>query len=173
LKNTLEVFFPGDIAYEVACETELTCTTDMYSFKGYIHRWLSTVTQLAPYTADKILPVLRKSAQAAIAQCVGGNDGRQCGFSWSSGKFDGKMGAGQQMNVLGAVSSLLITSARAPVTAKTGGTSQGDVNAGSNSDDFLRHDPPITAGDKAGASILTFIILASATGTFGWMSLGA
>lgn len=173
LKNTLTVFFPDDIAYEVACETGLTCTTDMYSFKGYIHRWLSTVTQLAPYTKETILPVLRKSTEAAVKQCIGGDTGRACGFSWSSGKFDGKMGAGQEMNVLGAVSALLVDKSRGPVTAKTGGTSQGDPSAGSDSDNFLKPFKPLTTADKAGAGILTFLILASAVGTFGWMSWGA
>jgi mannan endo-1,6-alpha-mannosidase len=167
------VFFPDNIAYEVACETGLTCTTDMYSFKGYIHRWLSTITQLCPHTKETILPVLRKSTEAAVKQCVGGDSGRACGFSWSSGKFDGKMGAGQQMNVLGAVSALLVDKATGPVTAKTGGTSQGDPNAGADSDHVMKPFKPLTTADKAGAGILTFLILASAAGTFGWMSLGA
>jgi mannan endo-1,6-alpha-mannosidase len=173
LANTFKVFFPDNIAYEVACETGLTCTTDMYSFKGYIHRWLSTVAQVAPYTAEKIRPILKDSTAAAVKQCVGGDTGRACGFSWSSGKFDGKMGAGQEMNVLGAVSALLSEKRTGPVTAKTGGTSQGDPSAGSESDDVTKPFKPLTTADKAGAGILTFFILAAAAGTFGWMSLGA
>lgn len=169
LDRTLEVFFTDGIAYEVSCEPELTCTTDMYSFKGYLHRWLNNVLQLAPFTYDKITPILKTSTEGAIKQCVGGDSGRACGFSWTSGTFDGKMGAGQQMNVLAAVSGLLIDSASAPLTAKNGGTSQGDVNAGHNSP-FQREHSPITTGDKAGAGILTALILAAATGTFGWMS---
>jgi len=145
----------------------------MYSFKGYVHRWLSTITQLAPYTAALILPILKDSTTAAIKQCNGGDTGRACGFSWSSGKFDGKMGAGQEMNVLGAVSALLVEKSIGPVTAKTGGTSQGDPSAGSESDDVLKPFKPVTTADKAGAGILTFLILASAAGTFGWMSWGA
>lgn len=141
----------------------------MYSFKGYLHRWLTNVVQLAPFTSDKIRPLLHSSTEAAIKQCVGGDSGRACGFSWTSGTFDGKMGAGQQMNVLAAVSSLLVDHASAPLTAKSGGTSQGDVNAGSNSP-FQREHSPITTGDKAGAGILTALVLAAATGTFGWMS---
>ena len=76
------------------------------------------------------------------------------------------------MNVLGAVSSLLIDEAKGPLTNETGGTSLGNPNAGSNSDDFTGKYPPIGTGGKAGAGILTLLILASATGTFTWMSVG-
>lgn len=173
LTATIKVFFPDNIAYEVSCEQHMTCTTDMLSFKGYDHRWMAQTTQLAPFTHDTIMDVLKTSAEAAIKQCTGSSSGRQCGFQWSSGAFDNSVGAGQQMNVLGAVMSLLVDSgASAPVTNTTGGTSVGNNNAGSSSDNFLGSSQPATTGDKAGASILTILILVSAAGTFGWMSTG-
>lgn len=145
----------------------------MLSFKGYDHRWMAQTAQLAPFTYDTIMPVLKTSTQAAINQCTGGDNGRQCGFQWSSGVFGGGVGAGQQMDALGAVMSLLVDAgASAPVTNMTGGTSVGNSNAGSSSDDFLGESSPATTGDKAGASILTILILISAVGTFGWMSTG-
>jgi len=173
LNATLEIFFPGGIAFEVACEQGMSCTTDMLSFKAYLHRWLATVTQIAPFTRDTILPVLKTSTQAAIKQCTGGANGRTCGFKWSSGSYDNTQGAGQEMDALGAVSSLLIDSALPPLTNATGGTSLGNPNAGSQSDNFEDNFTPVTTGDKAGAGILTFLILAAASGTFGWMSTGA
>ncbi|CAM1500569.1 Fc.00g097310.m01.CDS01 [Cosmosporella sp. VM-42] len=173
LNNTLNVFFKQNIAVEVACENHDTCTTDMLSFKGYVHRWMSQVTKVAPFTASIIYPVLKTSTQAAITQCTGGDTGRACGFKWASGVYDGKTGAGQTMNVLGAISAILQEKTKAPVTAESGGTSEGDPNAGSGGgDDFQKHDKPIGTGDKAGAGILTFIVLASACSMFGWMSLG-
>lgn len=172
LDATIKVFFPDNIAYEVACEEHMTCTTDMLSFKGYVHRWLATMTQIAPFTHDQIMNVLETSTQAAIKQCTGGTSGTQCGFQWSSGAFDGSVGAGQSMNVLGAVSSLLVASVEAPVTNSTGGTSVGNNNAGSSSDSFMGDSRPPTTGDKAGASILTILVLIAAGGTFGWMSTG-
>jgi mannan endo-1,6-alpha-mannosidase len=168
----LKVFFPNNIHFEIACEEHMTCTTDMLSFKGYVARWMATMTQIAPFTAAKILPILTDSATAAISQCTGGSDQRTCGFGWASGAFDGSVGAGQTMNVLGAVSSLRIGSVKAPVTNSTGGTSLGNNNAGQGSDSFTNTPTPITTGDKAGAAILTILILASATGIFGWMSTG-
>lgn len=150
----------------------MSCTTDMLSFKGYIHRWMASATQVAPFIAPKVLPVLRNSAEAAIATCTGEANGRTCGFKWSQRVYDGSKGAGQQMNVLGAVSSLLIDQVKPPVTNTTGGTSKGDPNAGSHSDNFRDKNSPPTTGDKAGAGILTFVILVSVIGTFGWMSTG-
>ncbi|POS75999.1 glycosyl hydrolase family 76 [Diaporthe helianthi] len=172
LDATIKVFFPNNIAYEVACEEHMTCTTDMLSFKGYVHRWLATMTQIAPFTHDQIMTVLETSTEAAIKQCTGGSSGTECGFQWSSGTFDNSVGAGQSMNVLGAVSSLLVASVAAPVTNSSGGTSVGNNNAGSSSDSFMGDPRPPTTGDKAGASILTILVLAGAAGTFGWMSTG-
>ncbi|KAI8656577.1 hypothetical protein LRP88_11878 [Fusarium phalaenopsidis] len=169
---TLDNFFPDGIAVEIACENHGTCTTDMLSFKGYVHRWMSQATHLAPYISDKILPVLQTSAEAAIKQCTGGTTGRACGFKWASGKYDGKTGAGQEMNVLAAVSSLLMEHTDPPVTAKKGGISKGNPNAGSGSTTPGKHYKPITTADKAGAGILTFLVLSVACGLFGWMSMG-
>lgn len=150
----------------------MSCTTDMLSFKGYVHRWLATATQVAPFLTDTVMPVLRTSAEAAISTCTGEANGRACGFKWNKKVYDGSHGAGQQMNVLGAITTLLIGQAKVPLTNSTGGTSIGDPNAGSHSDTFSGHSTPLTTGDKAGAGVLTFVILGAAIGTFGWMSTG-
>ncbi|KAF7561787.1 hypothetical protein G7046_g2361 [Stylonectria norvegica] len=174
LTSLLKNFFPKDIAYEVPCEgRQGACSADMLSFKGYVHRWLSVVTQVAPQTKDRILPVLKKSTQAAVNQCTGGESGRVCGFYWNTGKFvdpsvDETSGAGEQMNVLAAVSSLLIEEAAPPATNISGGISKGNPKAGSESHDNPV-STPITTADKAGAGIITFILLSSAVGTFFWM----
>ncbi|KAM5352694.1 hypothetical protein ACJ41O_005416 [Fusarium nematophilum] len=170
---TIKTFFKNQIAVEIACENHDTCTTDMVSFKGYVHRWMSQVTHLAPIVTKKILPVLQKSAEAAVAQCTGGDNKRTCGFKWASGTYDGNTGAGQQMNVLAAVSALLMEHTDPPVTAEDGGISKGNPNAGSKGDGaFKKQEKPISTGDKAGAGILTFLVLSLACGMFGWISMG-
>lgn len=175
LNSTLRDFFPNNTAYEVPCEgRQGACSTDMLSFKGYVHRWLSTVAQVAPFTAGTILPVLRESTQAAVNQCTGGPTGRRCGFYWSSGQYvdpavDGTTGAGEQMNVLAAVSSLLRYD-KFPITNQTGGTSKGDYGAGSSFSSVTEELRPIGPGDRAGAAIVTFLLLGLAMGMFGWMS---
>ncbi|KAI1812916.1 glycoside hydrolase family 76 protein [Poronia punctata] len=169
VEATLKIFFPNDIAYEASCEEGMTCTADMLSFKGYLHRWMATTTQIAPFTAARILPVLTRSAQAAVKQCTGGNEGRTCGFQWESGQFTGSVGAGQTMNVLAAVSSLLIDNAGDPVTSEDGGTSIGDPNAGIGSGTIGNNLPSITAADRAGAGIITVVVILSAGAAFAWM----
>jgi mannan endo-1,6-alpha-mannosidase len=58
-----------------------------------------------------------------------------------------------------------------PLTNTTGGTSQGNPNAGSQSVADPAALKPATEGDRVGAGILTTIVLVGATGMFGWMSL--
>ncbi|KAK3299698.1 glycoside hydrolase [Chaetomium fimeti] len=176
LKGMIRDFFPDDVAFELPCERRRGCTPDMLTFKGYVHRWLSVATKLAPHTAEIILPLLRKSAEAAAKQCTGGATGRVCGFYWSGGVFvdpavDHTSGAGEAMNVLAAVSSLLIDQAPPPATNATG-ISKGDINAGSRSRGASEPLEPITTADRAGAGILTMLILAGFIGTWGWMSIG-
>ncbi|KAM3538349.1 hypothetical protein ARSEF1564_008737 [Beauveria bassiana] len=171
--SMIKNFFKDGAAYEVPCEsTPGTCTADMLTFKGYVHRWLSVVAQIVPHTADKILPVLEKSAQAAAKQCTGRETGRTCGFYWTGGKFvdpgvDKTTGAGEYMSALAAVSSLLIKDANPPTTNDTGGTSKGSPNGGfAGGDNGQRPPRPITTADKAGAGILTLTLVFGALSYF-------
>lgn len=92
-----------------------------------------------------------------------------CGTSWASGSWDGGFGVGQQMNALEVFQSNLISSARGPVGNGTGGTSQGDPNAGSNSQDTPITYNAITTADRAGAGILTALVLIGMTGGGYWI----
>ncbi|ODA82251.1 hypothetical protein RJ55_00758 [Drechmeria coniospora] len=172
VSHGLKTFFPEGVAVELPCEKPGTCTTDMLSFKGFLHRWYAVITQMVPSTSASIAPMLAKSAAASIRQCTGGAFGRQCGFQWATGTYDGRTGVSQQMSVLGAVLSQLIGDAKSPVTAKSGGTSKGDPNAGARSslgESCRRNDRPVTVGDRVGAGMLTFALVALATGLFGWI----
>ncbi|TVY59637.1 Mannan endo-1,6-alpha-mannosidase DCW1 [Lachnellula suecica] len=173
LNQTINTFFPGGIAYEVACEPKLSCTPDMFSFKAYLTRWMASTTMMAPYTFDTIMPVLKTSAVAAAKQCTGGDSGRACGLSWSKGVFDGTMGVGQQMAAMSVIFTNLLSlqSVGSPITNATGGTSVGNVNAGSQAPANPNAIKPATSGDKAGAGFVTALVLVSVTGMFGWMSI--
>ncbi|KAK3934738.1 putative dfg5 protein [Diplogelasinospora grovesii] len=171
--RTLEVFFPDGIAVEVACELTNTiqCTTDMLSFKGYVHRWLAQTTQMAPFIHDTIMPVLKTSAAAAAKSC---NPDGTCGFRWNTGTYDGDTGAGQEMNALGALMSLMVDleSVGGPVTNSTGGTSVGNPDAGG--DPTVGNEPTaITGRDRAGAGILTTVVLLGFLATVTWMGTRA
>ncbi|KAI3340655.1 family 76 glycoside hydrolase [Ustulina deusta] len=171
-KGIINVFFAQDgIAFEPSCEPPPgSCNSDMESYRGYMLRWMANTIQMAPHLYDTIMPVLKTSAAAGVKQCTGGDNGRMCGFHWTTGKYDGLLSASLQMNVLGALTALLMPEASIPLTNTTGGTSKGDPDAGQAKTE-LPTFAPITTGDKAGASILTILIVTGALSAFAWMSL--
>jgi len=157
--------------YEVACEQRGTCDVDQRSFKAYLARWMSATAQVAPWSRDFVMLKLRTSAAAAAKACVGGADGQQCGLKWTTGTFDGSVGVGEQMAALEVVQGLLAPAASGPVTNTTGGTSQGDPNAGAKGVTGIVFDE-VTTGDKAGAGILTALVLTFLLGGGFWMVTG-
>ncbi len=79
VNRSLDFFFPDGIMVERPCEqpTTVGCNTDQLSFKGYMHRWMATATQLAPFIADPVIRILRSSAAGAMKNC---NSDGTCGF---------------------------------------------------------------------------------------------
>ncbi|KAH6693439.1 family 76 glycosyl hydrolase [Plectosphaerella plurivora] len=148
--------------FEVPCEGVVgRCTVEMLGFKGLAHRYLASSIQVAPFLRQEVLPALRASAQKAIDQCTGGVSERQCGFYWSRGRFispdlDQTTGLSEQMNVLSAVSSLLIPAADAPAFQTSIDSTEGSGNGeeigdDSNSDGNGEADNR-TPGSGSGAS---------------------
>lgn len=108
---------------------------------------------------------------AAAATCTGGDSGNSCGLRWTEGAFDGSTGVGEQMSALEVIQSNLINEVEGPVTENTGGTSQGNPNAGTTSDigpgDL--HREQVTTADKAGAGVLTVMLIFFVVGGVWWM----
>ena len=127
---------------------------------------MAATTKVAPWTADQILPLLASSAQAAALSCSGGNGSPTvCGTKWTTGAYDGVTGVGQQMSALEVIQSNLIKKVAGPVSNSTGGTSQGNPSAGTGSSSTPVNAPGrITTKDKAGAGILTAIVLIALLG---------
>lgn len=180
LNTTLTTFFPPkmgpEIMVEVACEPSSTCDVDDFTFKSFTLRWLGLVTQLAPTLAPTITPYLQTSGKGAAGQCSGGTDGMTCGFEWNTTTWDGTYGVGQQMSALSAIQVNMINVAglKAPYTSATGGTSKSDPSAGSTtggtiSDETGIYTSEITTADRAGAGILTALLLVGTLGGAGWM----
>ncbi|KAK5730525.1 hypothetical protein LTR15_000462 [Elasticomyces elasticus] len=176
LNHTIAEFFPaGDkVMVESACEPYGTCDTNGFTFKSFVMRWLALTAQLVPSTAATIWPYLQASGVGAASQCDGGTDGITCGYRWNSTTWDGTYGVGQQMSALAAIQANLITvdNLQAPLTANTGGTSKGDPSAGSgtgdvNSGESAVYTRVISMKDKAGAGILTALLLILTLGG-GW-----
>ncbi|KAH8881947.1 hypothetical protein GQ53DRAFT_772844 [Thozetella sp. PMI_491] len=172
LNRTIEFFFLNGTIVERPCELDdrNNCNWDQRSFKGYMLRWMATVTQVAPHTRETILPVLKTSTEGAVKACSGGDNGRRCGFRWNTGGFDDVTGAGEQMSALAALSSLLISfetvQTTGPLTNSTGGTSVGDPSAGQ--DPTQIPPPPVTTADKAGAALVTIIVVVGLSSILAW-----
>ncbi|KAL9102414.1 MAG: hypothetical protein Q9163_002435 [Psora crenata] len=172
LLNGSLTFFPAqygsNIMVETACEPQQTCNHDQPSFKAYLSRWMTATVQLAPFTASFINPKLRDSAKGAAGQCSGGSNGVTCGRTWHSSTWDGKYGVGEQMSALSIIQGNLVSKVSSPATADKGGTSKGNPSAGSSGDNPQQASNPtgkITTGDRAGAGILTALILGSLPAT--------
>ncbi|KAJ9623277.1 hypothetical protein H2203_006217 [Taxawa tesnikishii (nom. ined.)] len=171
--NATNVFFttnPPMVMYEVACEPSNNCDVDQLSFKAYLARWMAASTKVAPWLYNQVQPYLAASAAAAAKSCSGGTDGVTCGTKWNLGQWDGTYGVGQQMCALEVIQSNLIHTVRGPVTNSTGGTSKGNPNAGTGGDSNpAAPSSRITTGDRAGAGIITAIILVGLLGGAWWM----
>lgn len=181
LGTTLKTFFPpqygGQIMSDQECEPKLACDGNSACFKGILASSLAVTTTIVPEEADKIMPKLKSSAEAAAKTCSGGNGGNDCGQRWYQPTWDGSAGLEQQTSVMSILSSTLIAGAKqAPKTSNTGGTSKGDPNAGTGGGGgIVDKGPilkPITTGDRAGAGILTGVFVASWIGGSVWLVSG-
>lgn len=185
LTSTWSTFFPDtmgpNIMVEVTCEPYGNCDYDQSSFKAYLTRWLALTSQMIPDFYEDIFLRLRASAKGAAGQCSGSGKtaGNTCGREWNSTTWDGTMGVGEQMAALQVVGSLMIDKGNldTPVTYATGGTSKSDGSAGTgassgSTDGTYDTSKPITGGDRAGAAILTIVIVVGTLGGAFWMMMG-
>jgi mannan endo-1,6-alpha-mannosidase len=174
--ETKDAFFRDGIMVEQACEgvgvDVNLCDIDQQSFKGYLTRWMAGTTQMAPYLFGEIMPAIRRQAEVAAQSCTGsppadqfaGKPGTACGFKWTTGGFDGLPGVGEQMNALSAMMYTLTQRVAVPLTAATGGTSQGNPEAGAVDKNPLNQLAPITTGDRVAGGFLTTAIIFSIIG---------
>lgn len=166
------IFFDNDIMYERACQSSTAgCNTDQRSFRSIFSRCLGQTAMMAPTTADTIDTWLTDSAAGAAKSCTGGTDGHTCGLDWTLGSNDAEYGLGEQISALEVFTNLLIHERDAPYTNVTGGTSTGDASAGLDSTNSTLADTSlnITGKDKAGAGVITAVILAVLTAGGVWM----
>lgn len=188
MAQLFKTFFPqqygGNILSEVSCEPYHDCNRDQIIYKGLITNWLSLIAQLAPYTLGEIEPKLKGSAEAAGTQCSGPNN--ECGIAWHNATWDGTNGIEQEMAALSAFANTLVLyqsapsgsytppSSPAPVTADTGGNSTSNPSGGQSGggEQNLPTPKKVTAGDRAGAAILTIVFTTTWIGMMVWVAYG-
>ena len=80
---------------------------------------------------------------------------------------------GSQMSALSVIGTNLLTPAMLPLTQHTGGNSVSDPNAGTESPNAQPDvtTKPITTSDRAGAGILTFLIIVGVIGGAWWINV--
>lgn len=143
LKHSFETFFKDGVAYEW-CEIVDACDDNYYSYKGAMLRAYAQAVQVAPYIGDKVVPVIKTTAEAAVRACTLGDNGRECGFYWSRTQSPSKrvregrsfdkdhnaVDANIQSDALSAVTVLLAQDAPEPYKAANS-PNKGDDKASS------------------------------------------
>ncbi|KAJ5218434.1 uncharacterized protein N7498_000533 [Penicillium cinerascens] len=160
----------GGVITDWQCENSDRCYIDANDplFKGLTVSWLADVALIIPPLEEKILPKLQVSAQGAANSCTGGGQDL-CGNRWYGG-YDGQNSmenaiSGSQM--MSAVMLKFLGSYSKPVSTATGGNASSDPNAGTKQGSQSSEStvfPPITTADRAGAGILTVVLVAGAVG---------
>lgn len=163
----IKIFIKNNVLYEVACEESGTCNIDQRSFKGYLARWLGVTAKIAPFTYDRIMPILRASAESAAQACTGPDDA--CGLRWTEAEYDDKTGVGEQMSATEIFQVNLLDQVGGPLTKDKGGISKGDPSAGTGTQSSAKEFSTITTGDKVGAGFVTTVIICCMFGGVWWM----
>lgn len=169
LNRTLDLFFPNGVASEISCEGLGTCSSDMAYYKGFLGHWLADTTQMAPYTAQSILPKLTSSAQAAAKAC----DGDVCPEVWKgTTSTNATSGVGQQLSALSFVQGLLVKDAATPegnaTSTSTGSSSATQTSATASGSGTSASK---SAGVLVGAGTARLGLLAAGLGSVAWLML--
>lgn len=164
-------FFTDNIMTETTCATNNKCNNDQRTFRCLFARSLSLVSVLVPEMRTEFDSYMEASASAAAQSCSGGSDGVTCGFDWAASGWDGVYGLGEQMSALETIQYLIYDDFAAPYTADNGGSSESVPDAGLDSTTSVVNNNllDITGKDKAGAGVLTAVVLGLILGCSIWM----
>lgn len=156
-------FFQSNVVYEASCQSFGSCNNDQRVFKGIFLQMLGQAASFLPDLRQNIMTNINASASAAAASCSGGRDGHTCGLNWISRSYDENFGLGEQISALSALVNTQIMGHAKPYSANTGGTSKGSEDAsgstGQRSLNPLADTTPITTADRAGAGVVTAVLM--------------
>lgn len=170
IMDAIPFFFPNGVMSETLCATTNRCNNDQRSFRAIFSRCLGLTSVMIPSIYPKIRPLLEASALGAAKACTGGSDSTSCGQSWTVGKNDGISGLGEEILALEVTMALAAKQGPQILTVETGGTNRSDPNAGINvKDDRNKQLLTISGKDRAGAGIITTMILSLFVGGAAWL----
>jgi len=144
------------------------------NFKGFLAQYLALVTRMAPYTTADVNALLATSATAAASHCNAGTNGTMCTMFWTTSDGPATLGVGQQMSALNVFNANLLkfaANSAEVVTSASGGTSQGNPNAGNSNSDSLSTIAPATTGDRILAGVLTSLVSVGSVGFAAWLAI--
>lgn len=134
LDEGITTFFPSETGVLTeTCQSDKSCHLPQYWGKTVSIPFYAATLKMAPFTGDKLMPLIKKSAEDIAGRCF---DNKGYCPLWTTGphKVD-SFATENDVAGLGAVSALLVDDAPAPVTKKSGGTSNpGGDNGKSKSD---------------------------------------
>ncbi|GME72688.1 unnamed protein product [Ambrosiozyma monospora] len=161
--NGMSIFLNSsnnNILYEQQCQEAGKCSNDQRSFKSIFSRCMAATAKLVPKHTDYFMKIIDASAEGAAKSCSGGSDGVTCGINWSYGGWDGWYGLGEQMTALEIIQSTLLMDREAAYSNETGGSSEGNAEAGLDTKDYSnKNEFEVSQKDKTGAAILTTVVL--------------
>ncbi|CAI6332027.1 unnamed protein product [Periconia digitata] len=143
-QDTIQNKTMNEVLDAVGCVNAGTCNLDQRAFKGIAaHSYYRTI-RVAPFTSEKLQPILSTSAKMAETSCVGPftsrsentTDNVSCAFQWKKGVPNDVLSnvvndLGEMHNALAVVQGLLWPQAK---TLATSSSSVGSGSSGSSSD---------------------------------------
>lgn len=157
---------------ETTCSKANRCNNDQRSFRSLYSRCLGVTTVLLPESYLVLSDFLEKSAKGAAESCDGGTDHITCGEDWSRGTWDGVYGLGEQQSALEVMLATIQTKMTPPLSIDTGASNKTDSEAGLGTTTRTNENElDITTKDKAGAGVLTAVVLIIILGGSIWMIL--
>lgn len=140
---------------ETACAAEKDCNSDQTNFLAILSRALANAEALAPSLQYSIglSDFIDKSANGAAGQCSGGKNGTTCGMNWSTAKWDGTQGLGQDLSALEIILATLPSSGVRShnSTGTTGNTGGSQTSSGASS-------TPTNGARRQGASLAVLAV---------------
>lgn len=147
----------SSILEEVICAPKNNCNTDEKALMAILARALANVKYVDTsenIDTSSLDTVLQDSAKAAAASCSGGADGTACGSEWTSSKFDGSTGLGQELSAL----EIMLANIPRKAIQTSNGTSEGGSSAGGAANNGTSGSPAGTNG-AGGLTASTFGLL--------------
>lgn len=172
LVEASKYFFKDNIMQETTCQQTNNCNTDQRTFRSLFSRCLGLTASMAPSTNSTIFEWLQTSANHAAQSCSGGTDHVTCGEDWSHNGWDNKYGLGEQMSALEVMMAVIMHDYPKPYKASSGGTAQSEPESGLDTQDKVNQNKiHVKTKDKAGAGILTAIVLLILLAGSVWMAV--